>query len=245
MRNLLKADLRRLYRNIFFIAGCILAFFITWYYTRNGAEFGIQHTSDANQYMVFVSAGVLLFFSIFPGMFQSVEYSDGVIRNKIAIGYQQMYIYLSEYITLCIAMMTMIVCWLVGGMLGGAVMTFELLKYTIIMMLFCMAYASIMTMICMRITKVIISAGLQIVVFQFGFSSTIMLYAISVALNGTAANIPKIMLNLFPIGQWFSNTSLADVSASLGFAPQLMLSVMVIVLFLSLGTFRINRRDVK
>lgn len=245
MVNLLKADVRRLYRNIFFVAGCVLAFFITWYYTGNGASFGIQYTSDANHYMVFISAGVLVFFSIFPGVFQTVEYSDGIIRNKIAIGRQQIHIYLSEYATLCIAMLTMIVCWLMGGLFGGAVMTVELLKYTVTMMLFSMAYAAIMTMICMRITKVMVSAGLQIVVLQLGVNATIMLYALSAALDGTAGNIFKIMLNMFPIGQWFSNTSMVNMGTSLGFGSQMVLSSIVIVLFLVLGTFRIDQRDVK
>lgn len=246
MKDLLRADFRRLYKNIIFIAGCIAAFVITWYYTANGQVFGIQKTVDSNNYMIFISAGIFAFFSVFPGLFQGVEYADGVIKNKIIVGFSQKQIYISQYITLCVAMLIMGICWLAGGLVSGGIMNVNLIKYIIAMLLFNMAYIAIMSMVCMRITKMIIAVGAQIVVFQMCFNATVMISALIEGIeNKVALSILRVMVNIIPMGQWISNTSIVYKSTSVGFCLQLVLSIAVIIAFLVAGTFGINKRNLK
>ena len=245
MKNLLRADLRRLFHNIFYVSCCILAFLITWYYTRNGAQFGIQYNANANQYMVFVSAGVLAFFSIFPALFQSTEYGDGVIKNKIAVGHKQTSIYLSQFITICVAAFIMVLCWLGGGLLAGAQMDRGLLKYTCVLFFYSMAYVSVMTCICMRITKMAIAIGLQIMIFQFSFNAALILNGVFAMTEGSIAKAAQVMLNFIPMGQWISNTSLVDDTVTLGLFPQTALSFIVVAVFFGMGMFRLNKREIK
>jgi len=74
---------------------------------------------------------------------------------------------------------------------------------------------------------------------------TIMLNAMAMMFKGEIRDVFRIVLNLIPIGQWFSNTSFADEGVTMGFFAKIALSVIVTLIFIFIGTFRLNNRDIK
>jgi len=99
MKNLVKMGILRLFKNMFYILGCILAFGITvWFLdTRPIPQFA--HYSAENVAII-LSVVIILFFAMFVGFFIGSENEDGILRNKVMAGHTQLDVYLSHYIVL-------------------------------------------------------------------------------------------------------------------------------------------------
>ena len=97
---LLRANFFRLWRSASFWAAVSVMFGIGVFELAvgvNAQRQGIPVPLD-NRYMLFVlMSGVVL--SAFCSLFVGAEYSDGVIRNKIAVGHSRANLYLANLVT--------------------------------------------------------------------------------------------------------------------------------------------------
>ena len=157
MRNLLYAGFSRLWRSASFwvsvaVMAAIAAFELAVSYQPmlQGAE-GILD----NRYMIFVLvSGVVL--SAFCSLFIGTEYSDGVMRNKIAVGNSRAAVYLAD-LTVCITAGILVCCGYILPMvvvgvplLGPFTMSVPaLLWFTLCAFIMTAALCAIFTMIAM------------------------------------------------------------------------------------------------
>ena len=120
MFNLYKANLRRLIANIYFIGGCAIALAVTFSFSKNIMSMAFLGGRSAEVRMFFVSAAMIVFFTLVVPIFTNMEYSDGTIRNKIIAGHSQRNVYLSylfAYFTQAVIMWSV---YMAAGFLGGA-----------------------------------------------------------------------------------------------------------------------------
>ena len=78
---------------------------------RNVAE-------SLDHYYFRLSAYMGLYFAIFAALFLNTEYSEGTIRNKLAVGHVRRDVYLANYFTLLLASLCFAAAWLAGGCVG-------------------------------------------------------------------------------------------------------------------------------
>ena len=128
MKNLVKIGVTRLYKNIFFIVCCVLAFLITEWFVSVGPIPQLAKYGAATNAIV-VSAGIIFFFALFTGMFFGGERESGILRNQVMAGYSQKEIFFGRYITLLIALAVMNLFWILGAVVGGTKIDAQMLKY--------------------------------------------------------------------------------------------------------------------
>lgn len=101
MRNLLSANFLRLKRSVLFWALLAVSFVF-------GAFTVYTQLSDRSRYGMAVQLDSILFFyamviglfsSVFISLFFGTEYSDGAIRNKVAVGHSRLSIYFANLLT--------------------------------------------------------------------------------------------------------------------------------------------------
>ena len=115
MRNLLHANLSRLRRDgtfwfmLVLIFACSAGTMLLW--GRNVAE-------SLDHYYFRLSAYMGLYFAIFAALFLNTEYSEGTIRNKLAVGRTRRDIYLAHFLTVLTASLFFAAAWLLGGCTG-------------------------------------------------------------------------------------------------------------------------------
>lgn len=244
MIKLIKANLKRLFRNGYYIAGCVLAAVITAFFCADGQIFSVLRMSKTNDYMIFISAGVLAFFSTFTTLFINTEYNDGVIRNKLIAGHSQKEVYIAHLITQVIASLIMILCWFAGGVAGGASVNARLLQYIIIMIFYNLGYISILTALGMHIRKKILSSMTGVVILHVLMNGFLIGNAVVSFTEGIVSEILRIIYHISPLGQWFANTCYGvDVKQSIG--VELLMSTIVMIVMYLLGTRKINQREIK
>lgn len=244
MTKLIKANLKRLFRNGYYIAGCVLAAAITAFFCADGQVFSVLRMSKTNDYMIFISAGVPAFFSTFTTIFINTEYNDGVIRNKLIAGHSQKEVYISHLITQVIAGMIMILCWFAGGVAGGASVDTQLLAYIFIMIFYNLGYISVLTALGMHIRKKIFSSMTGVVLLHFLINGFLMGNAVISFTEGIVSKIVSIIYHISPLGQWFANTCYGK-DCRLSIVIELLLSTILIIVMYALGTRKINEREIK
>ncbi len=120
MNNLLRANFFRLKRDnmfyscLFTTLGCSIGFMILW--CLENAEKGALAGLD--EFYFRLSAAMGFFYAMFTCMFLSVEYSEGTIRNKLAVGHTRREVYLSSFLTAFTASLCIAAAWLIGGLAG-------------------------------------------------------------------------------------------------------------------------------
>lgn len=120
MTNLLRANFSRLKRDGMFwscvltVLACSTGFMVLW--CLENAERGTL--TDLDEFYFRFSAAMGFFYAMFTCLFLSVEYSEGTIRNKLAVGHTRREVYLSNFITVFAASLCMAAAWLIGGLAG-------------------------------------------------------------------------------------------------------------------------------
>lgn len=120
MTNLLRANFSRLKRDGMFWScvlttlGCSTGFMVLW--CLENAERGAL--TDLDEFYFRFSAAMGFFYAMFTCLFLSVEYGEGTIRNKLAVGHTRREVYLSNFITVFAASLCMAAAWLIGGLAG-------------------------------------------------------------------------------------------------------------------------------
>lgn len=168
---LFNAGFTRLYKNrlfwLFTIFSIGLALLVIYVQYNNMKRYGdiINIEQIALNYATMIGIAIAIFTSLFLG----VEYSDGVIRNKISVGHKRMNIYLSNLIIIASASLFsyfwyLVVVFSVGiPLFGMDTLSFTgLLGKMIIVFVAIIAYSSIFTFMAMMISNKTITATVSI-----------------------------------------------------------------------------------
>ena len=244
MRSLIKINLIRLYKNTFYIVACILAFIITyWFMTVKP----IPQLANKEPLVsaILLSSGIVFFFSIFAGLFFGNEREDGIIRNKLIAGHSMLTIYFSQYITLCIAMLIMMVFWLVGAIVAGMPINSDTILYTLIAILFNAATLSIIESVVIRVKKQIIGVLASMFIIYIFLQSVFVGNFLNMITyeNKVANTIVVVIYNISSIGQCFARSGMGDPEINNTFI-QIMVSVIVMVISFLLGTMKLSKTEI-
>ena len=173
MIKLLNANFMRLRKNKLFwilsIFSICLALFMVYMGYSNIKRYG--DAIEVEHYMLNYATMIGVVIAIFTSLFLGVEYSDGVIRNKITIGHKRINIYLSNLIIIVIISLFSYILFLgivavIGiPLFGGITIAFSKL----LMLLGCIfvtiiAYSSMFTFIAMICSNKTITAIVSIMV---------------------------------------------------------------------------------
>lgn len=247
MSNLYKSNMRRLSRNPLFIGGLALAFLATLAFTSNMIGMtGRFAAIDNEKRMFFISIAMMGFFTVFVPVFSNVEYGNGVIRNKIVAGYSIKQVFYSHLLTHISALFLMSVVYMIAGILGGArISGAMLLKNAVLFFALC-AYISVLMLLAIRVKRIVVLIGYTFLILMFSYSVVMIGNALlSFVLKGSAKTFGTIIYNMIAFGQWFSNTWIGVDEINPGNIAQLAISTGMILIQMLLGTFRLNRRDLK
>lgn len=153
MTNLLRANFFRMRRDHMFwtcfgtVLACSAGFMIFW--CRDDIQHGFQ--TKLEQYYFNMALPLGLFTAMFAAMFLNAEYSEGTIRNKLAVGHTRREVYLSHFLTVLTASLFFVAAWLIGGcagipMVGVWECGFQVVAfYALIAVCFTAAFAAIFT----------------------------------------------------------------------------------------------------
>lgn len=112
-----------------------------------------------------------LFCAIFIALFLGTEYSDGTIRNKLAVGHTRTHIYLSNFVVCFVACLAFVAVWLIGGLVGIPFLgVWEIgaggfFLFVLIAVLFTAALAGIFTLLSALSTNRAITVVITIICF--------------------------------------------------------------------------------
>jgi hypothetical protein len=242
MRTLIKADIKRMFKHVFFVPGMILAAAVTLLVMYVAVN--VRH---ADSYMVqywhrLAALGIPAFFSLFIPLFACAEYKDGAIRNKAMAGHTQSAIYTAELVAVLSGVTMMWLIWsgvgagyilATGGEVGSYFITNSL------MLLGCdIFYASMITVIAMRVKRMEIASVISLVFFMFSYFAGITVFSINMLSDGSKGL--AILENLFPLGQWFG---IMNEDNALPFYGRIIIALLMAVVFTFIGKFRIDKRE--
>ena len=120
MRNLLRANFSRLRRDgtfwscVLTVLACSAGFMVLW--CLGDADEGVVR--DLDTFYFRFSAAMGFFYAMLTCLFLSVEYGEGTIRNKLAVGHTRREVYLSSFLTVLAASLCIALAWLAGGLAG-------------------------------------------------------------------------------------------------------------------------------
>ena len=157
MAKLLRANLSRLWKSRIFYVGLIFMLLLNVFLVIDGWNFGRQGYPEPLEDMLFQNCIIIGFVSaVVVGMFLGTEYSDGTIRNKIAVGHTRASIYLANLIICAAASaLLLLISLAIGFGLGSFLLDplglpmKVLLLYTCIGLLTTVSFASIYTLVAM------------------------------------------------------------------------------------------------
>ena len=157
MAKLLRANLSRLWKSRIFYVGLIFMLLLNVFLVLDGWNSGRQGYPEPLEDMLFQNCIIIGFVcSVFVGMFLGTEYSDGTIRNKIAVGHTRASIYLANLIVCAAASALLLLISLALGFGLGSFLLDPLglpmkvlLLYTCIGLLTTVSFASIYTLVAM------------------------------------------------------------------------------------------------
>lgn len=245
MIKLIRANMIRLFSNILYTGGLVIAFCVTFYFAKRN-PIQVMDGWDSVKSMVLVSAATILFFSAFTGIYIGAEYTHGAIRNKIIAGHSQLKIYISDYISLLIGVFVMLAAWFAGGMAAGCKPGSRLLVYALVALFYNSAYIGIMMAISFRMKNQVKSVLLGMTVFYILTNSLLVGNFILMTLAGTSYyKIMRLVYNANMFGQCFVHAGLSEENSNPGIGIQLLLSVIIMSVAFAMGTIRINKRNVK
>lgn len=272
MTNLLRANFSRLKREGVFwvcvltVLACSIGFMVLW--CLENAERGAL--TDLDEFYFRFSAAMGFFYAMFTCLFLSVEYGEGTIRNKLAVGHTRREVYLSNFITVFAASLCMAAAWLVGGLAGVPFLGFltigpvgTTLCFAIIIG-FTAAFSAIYTFIGMlndRRSVTVITIAVWLILFLISgsfesalhepeFTTALMMTDGTQILNtepnpyyisGIQRTIYEFVVDFLPTGQ---SSSLQNIN--IGHPVRMLLSSLGITAAFTLGGLRLfERKDLK
>ena len=244
MKNLYKANLRRLVGNIYFIGGCVIAILVTYLFSARIFTISFMGSMNSAERMYFVSAAMVVFFTIIVPIFNNMEYGDGTIRNKIIAGYSQTEIYISLFLTYLTMALVMWGCYLLAGIVGGAKLTGGTIVSNLVILLAVANYIATMMIISFRIKNLIAAVVAAMVVMNLCFNSVLFGNALMMYSKGTVQKVMSIVYNISAFGQWFARTGFSDDIANPGAPVQILISCVIVVGLTLLGIAGIDKRDI-
>ncbi len=243
MFNLYKANMARLFKKGFYIFGLVVALVVTYVFTSNTVELSFLAAASPVARMTFVSAAMVAFFTIFVPVFTNSEYTDGVIRNKMIAGRSQKEIYVSHLLTEFTAAVIMWVCYIVGGVIGGAKLDSNYIIANIVILIALFNYIATVLVVAFRLKKMVPVIILEAMIFNICFNSILMGNLVLMVTKDTTQKVMAWLYNISALGQWFTFTGFAAEEADPGVGAQILISFIIILLMTLVGTFRLNKRD--
>ncbi len=157
MAKLLRANFSRLWKSRIFYVGLIFMVLLNVFLVLDGWNSVRQGYSQPLEEILFQNCIIIGFVcAVVVGMFLGTEYSDGTIRNKIAVGHTRASIYLANLIVCAAASALLLLISLVLGFGLGSFLLDPLglpmkalLLYTCIGLLTTVSFASIYTLVAM------------------------------------------------------------------------------------------------
>lgn len=247
MINLYKANIKRITKNFIFIGGCIIAFLATFAFTANLMRMtGRFEEMGPDRRMFFISIAMMVFSTIFVPLYTNMEYRFGVIRNKIAAGYSQKQVYFSQLLGHITAMAIMMVCYLLGGILGGARDFGKMFVLNSVLFFALCGYIGVMMLISFRILKVVALSIAAFLILNVCYTGTMIGNALlSFVLKGVAKQVGVIIYNMTAFGQWISGTGFSDDFVNPGRPQQIVISIAVLLLTIFFATLGLEKRDLQ
>ena len=243
MKNLYKAHLMRLINNKVYLGGCLIALIATCFTAAGQIPFPVISRFTPEMRMIFAGAAMFLYFALFPAIFINPDYTDGVIRNRIILGYGQDKIFYSFLLVQITAVVMMFLCYVIGGLIGGAMISGEILVYLFVLLSALIAYTALITAVSFRCRKLVSLIVFCMVIFNGCFNCVLFGNAIMMLLTGTAAKIGSIFYNINGLGQWFCMLGLGDDTIHPGAGIQVLLSLIVFIVSCVFGAAGIRKRD--
>jgi ABC-type transport system involved in multi-copper enzyme maturation permease subunit len=199
--------------------------------------------------MELLSAAIIAFFCIFSGAFICVEYSDGVIKNKIAAGHSRAEIYFSHLITQLIAEAVMMVVWIIAGDAAGAAVNATFIEFVLRTFFYIAGIIALLTFIGMCVSKKYISsfAGIGILYLTFNFMLIANYLCCMVFYETPLEFAAKIVYNLTAVGQWFAASYIgaSEDALHLPFAGSIVISILKGAVFTYLGISVLNKKEIQ
>ncbi len=252
MKNLYKANMLRLFKDKLYYAGLILAAVMTYSISLGNMELLKMHNISHNECMKLISGAVYCFIGIYAAVFQGIEFSDGVIRNKITMGYTKKQIYISHLLVSFSMMVIMEIVWFISGLAAGGTVDRDLIGYAFSMMFSMFSYCAFMTFLSFITRKPAAAGGFGTVLFYALFTLCLITNYLYAFLSEKAATkIIVLFENVNAVGQWFLNTIFASTEVSSGGYPnsygipaQILISIALVILFTLLGTHKLSKQDI-
>ena len=245
MKELIKINLYRLFRDKFFIVCTVLAAIITYAYCANGADLGIAHFSYGGlDAMKMVSIGIIGFLGVFSASFINIELSDGVIRNKKIIGHGQPEIYLSHLVCQFVAVIVMVIAWAIAGIAAGTPVNGDFARAVVNVTMFSASTASIVTLIAMKMRNKLTAAALPIAVIYLLFNFVLFgNFFLMSSIDTPFYPLMQFIYYLSPVGHWFGESPFGDSECSPALVWLVVIPMVVVVFTTLFGTVTIRKRE--
>ncbi len=233
----------RLFKKSFYIFGLVVAVIVTYAFTSNMVELPFLAEAKPADIMIFVSAAMIAFFTIFVPIFTNSEYTDGVIRNKMIAGISQKEIYISHLLTELSAAVIMWVCYIFGGIIGGARLNSNYIIANVVILFALFNYIATVLVVAFRLKKIVAVMIIEAFIFNMCFNSVMMGNLFLTLTKDGVQRVMSWLYNVSALGQWFTKTGFADEVANPGVKAQVLISFVIIIVMTFIGTFRLNKRD--
>ena len=250
MINIFKANLQKLFKNLYFIGGCIIAFAVTYAFASGTFQFGPFHSLNAGEIMFFVSAAMVLFFTVFAPISVCSAYSEGYIRNRIIAGYTQKEDYLAQVLALEVGVVVMHVFYIAGGCIGilkaGQSLSTIPVSAVILMLLGIFGYTALIASIAYRFKNMIAGVVAGMLLFNMAYSFVMFgNFFLMITAGKPSFKIAAFVYNINVLGQWFANTPFIDDGVNAGAPMQVLSSIAVLAISLFIGCLGLEKRDLK
>lgn len=158
MSKLLSANFSRLRKSKLFwllLAGAFLFSLATIFNAAGSAETMAAngYIRSLDDYFFDLAPYMGIFYAVFISMFLGTEYSDGTMRNKLAVGHVRGHVFLANYLTSFAACLALAAMWILGSAPGRFLIgPFEMglrgfATYLLVVVGFTAVYAAIFTFI--------------------------------------------------------------------------------------------------
>lgn len=118
MSRLLRANFVSMWKSkVFWICTVFVAVLDIYFIYRYGEKLKIRMMAHNFFYCNII---IMIVGAVFMGIFIGTEYSDGTIRNKLAVGHSRSELYFANFITCMTASLMMYFVWIVVQLLSGA-----------------------------------------------------------------------------------------------------------------------------